>query len=113
MAIRDRGSARVLWVTASGLAAAGLWLSESRTAFAAAGSVFPLTLMWVGTRNWRSGARFALVAVLMCGLAGFGWSRVVRLERDPTYLGSGFRTQFAATSLRMIAARPLYGVGAG
>jgi hypothetical protein len=69
--------------------------------------------MWVGSRHWRTGARVAVAAVVICGLAGFGWVRLVRLERDPTYVGAGFRTQFVATSLRMIAARPVYGVGAG
>ena len=35
------------------------------------------------------------------------------LEADPTYRGGGFREQFFQTSLRMIGARPLFGVGVG
>jgi hypothetical protein len=35
------------------------------------------------------------------------------LDTDPTYRGGGFREQFVQTSARMIAARPLFGVGEG
>jgi hypothetical protein len=44
---------------------------------------------------------------------GLGAVRARLLERDPTYRGAGFRTQFNQTSLRMIAARPVFGIGVG
>jgi hypothetical protein len=42
-----------------------------------------------------------------------GADRAYRLQRDPTFRGGGFRTQFNETSLRMVASRPLGGIGIG
>jgi hypothetical protein len=53
-----------------------------------------------------------LVVIAVAAL-GAGAIRARLLEKDPTYRGAGFRTQFNETSARMIAARPLFGVGVG
>ena len=113
MALRDRGSRRALWLAAAAACAGGLWFSYSKTALAATGIVLPPAFAWAATSRWRPSRRLALVGLLLAVLVGGAVSRARRLERDPTFMGSGLRTQFAQTSLRMIAARPLFGVGVG
>ena len=49
----------------------------------------------------------------MVAILGAGFIRARLLDADPTYRGGGFRQQFFQTSLRMIGARPLFGVGEG
>src|SRR5262249_49201598 len=53
-----------------------------------------------------------LGAILVVGGAAAA-GRLRAIEQDPTFRGGGFRTQFNAASVRMIAARPLAGVGIG
>jgi O-antigen ligase len=113
MAIRERGLPRLVWIVASAITACGLWLSESRSALAAAVAASLFVGVWVVTTRFRPSARIAAVAIVGALLAVGGWTRLVRLERDATYQGAGLRTQFAQTSLRMIAERPVYGIGAG
>ena len=113
MAAWAAGGRRALWLVAAFATAVGLWLSVSRSAAAAAAIVIALALAWKTTAAWRPSTRaIALVSVLAAALA-IGGARVYLLEQDPTYRGARFRTQFNATSLRMIAARPLFGVGVG
>ena len=113
MSVRAAGVRRVLWLVAALATGAGLWLSESRTALAAGTFVITLAVAWRGTIAWRRAVRtIALIALVVAAIAiGFGRAYVV--ERDPTYRGAGFRTQFNLTSLRMVTARPLFGVGIG
>ena len=61
----------------------------------------------------RARARAAALAVAVLVAARRRAVRARLLESDPDYRGVGFREQFIATSLRMIAARPLFGVGEG
>jgi O-antigen ligase len=113
MAARAAGSRRALWLVAAFANAVGLWLSVSLSAAVAAAVVIGLAVAWTTTASWRTSTRaIALVAVVAAVLA-LGSARVYFLERDPTFAGARFRTQFNATSLRMIAARPLFGVGVG
>jgi O-antigen ligase len=113
MAARSRRRARVLWLMAAIAPALGLWFSESRTAIGITVLVLGFTVAWELTSSWRSTTRaIALVSVLVAAFA-MGSVRAYFLERDPTYRGAGFRTQFNATSVRMMAARPLFGVGVG
>ena len=115
MAMRDRGYRRaasgVALAAASGI---GLWLSESRSAMAAAAIVAgprrdmgrdqpvsdPDASPHAGGRADRGCSGPARCA--------HGCSKTIR----PIAV-SGFREQFYATSLRMIAARPLFGIGEG
>ena len=113
MAAWAAGSRRALWLAAAFATVVGLWLSVSRSAAAAAAIVIALAVAWKTTAAWRPSTRaIALVSVLAAALA-LGGARVYLLEQDPTYPGARFRTQFNATSLRMMAARPLFGVGVG
>jgi len=113
MALRTSGRARLGWLALTVMNTIGLWFSESRSAFAATAIAAALAAAWTLSRRWSTAARVAAVAaVVVVGLA-LSVGRAALLERDPTFRGSGFRQQFNATSARMIAARPLSGVGIG
>lgn len=113
VALRERGSARAIWLAAAAACEFGLWLSRSKTAYAVAAVVIPVTFTWALTTRWRPSKRLTLLAALLIALIAGGVIRARRLDQDPTYMGSGFRSQFVQASLRMIAARPLFGVGVG
>ena len=113
MSLHVAGRRRFGWVALAAMNAMGLWFSESRSAFAASTIVIGLAIVWFLTASWSKRARLmALVALLIVG-AGASFVRAKLLERDPTFRGGGFRQQFNATSARMIAARPLSGIGIG
>jgi O-antigen ligase len=113
MAAWMAGGRRALWLVAAFAAAVGLWLSASRTATAAAALAIGFAIAWRVTSAWRPSVRAAALGSLVVAALALGSARVYLLEQDPTYRGAGFRTQFNATSVRMIAARPLFGVGMG
>jgi O-antigen ligase len=113
MAVRVRRSGRAFWLAVTAACFVGLWLSGSRSAFAAGSIVIPLATCWAASLRWRSKARVALLAAVVALIGGASMLGLLHLERDPSYTGKGFREQFVTTSTRMIAARPLLGVGAG
>ena len=113
IAARSRGRDRVAWLAGAVAIAAGLWLSASRTAIAAAAFAIACAAAWHVTFAWRPVVRAVALGSLVVAAFALGSARVYLLERDPTYRGAGFRSQFNTTSLRMIAARPLFGVGVG
>jgi hypothetical protein len=113
MALRTAGRERVAWMATAAACTFGLWWSESRTALAAAGGTIALAALWAVSRPWRTSVRISALVVLVTAVAAISFVRFGQLERDPTYLGSGLRSQFVGTSLRMIAARPIDGIGAG
>ena len=113
MAMRDRGYRRAIWFSMAGASGIGLWLSESRSALAVAGAVMVIAATWATTSRFSSRARAATLAAVMIALLGAGAVRARLLETDPTYRSGGVGEQFNATSLRMIGARPLFGVGVG
>jgi O-antigen ligase len=113
MAIRERGRRRALWVCLAAASGAGLWFSESRSALGAAGAVVIVGVLWASTTRFRPRARAGVLAVVVLALLGGAAVRARLLEADPDYRGVGFRQQFVQTSVRMIAARPLFGVGEG
>jgi len=113
MAFRARGWKRAPWLVAIAMTAVGLWFSESRTALAALGVTAAVAAAWIASSTWQPKWRLvAFASVVVLALAA-GALRARLLERDPTYRGAGFRTEFNAASLRMMAARPLFGVGMG
>lgn len=113
MAVRARGLGRAAWAAGAAIAAIGLWFSESRSAMAATAIVLAVATVWRLAARLTPVTRHALLAgAAVAGLAA-GSVRARLLDLDPTYRGSGFRQQFNATSMRMIAARPLSGVGIG
>jgi len=113
MAARARGRSRAAWAMMVAANAVGLWFSESRSAITASCIVVAVAAGWLLTARLTRQARLATVAALIvCGIAAAG-VRAYMLQRDPTFHGAGFRSQFNETSLRMIAARPLGGIGIG
>jgi hypothetical protein len=113
MAVRDRGRRRALWLCLAAASSGGLWFSESRSALGAAGAVVIVGVLWASTTRFRPRARAGVLAVVLLALLGGAAVRGRLLEADPDYRGVGFRQQFVQTSVRMIAARPLFGVGEG
>jgi O-antigen ligase len=113
MGVRARRRSRAPWTIAAALNGTGLWFSHSRSATAALVIAVMLMSVWLATAAWTGRARAAvLTLVIVLALAG-SFVRARLLELDPTFRGGGLREQFYATSLRMIAARPLSGVGIG
>lgn len=113
MALRDRGRRRAMWLCLAGASGVGLWFSESRSALGAAGAVIVVAALWAATTRFSTRARAAMLAGVVLALLGGAALRTRLMETDPTYRGAGFRGQFFQTSVRMIAARPLFGVGVG
>jgi O-antigen ligase len=113
MAVRARRRERGLWLVAVVATAIGLWFAHSRTATAAFSITAVATVGWIGTLTWPTRVRVAALVSLAVVALAVGSFRARGLERDPTYRGAGFRTQFNESSLRMMAARPLFGVGVG
>ncbi len=113
MAIRARRQARAWWLVAVLATAIGLWFAGSRTATAAFAVTAATAIAWVGTSRLQPKTRVVAFVTLAALALALGSFRARGLERDPTYRGAGFRTQFNESSLRMLAARPLFGVGVG
>jgi len=113
MSARERGTGRAIWLATSAACAAGLWMSNSRTAFASIGIVLAMTVVWMATRHWTPLLRRTVLVVALAGLVASGAVRARMLERDPDFRGADFRVQFVETSLRAIAAHPLFGIGVG
>ena len=113
MALRERAYRRAVWLGLAAASGLGLWFSESRSALGAAGVVVVGAAMWAATSRFGIRARAATLAVVLIALLAGAFVRARFLETDPTYRGSGFREQFTRTSLRIIGARPFFGVGEG
>ena len=113
MALRERGRRRAAWIGLAAASGVGLWFSESRSALGAAGAVLAVAALWAATTRFSTRARAGILAAVVLAIVGAGALRARLLETDPTYRGAGFRQQFFQTSMRMIAERPLFGVGVG
>ncbi len=113
MAIRVRGIRSAAWLAAAAACGAGLWLSESRSAFGSIAVVVLLSAMWFVSVDWKIATRLIALTTLLVAALAVGGIRARQLERDVTYRGTELRRQFNATSLRMIGTRPLFGVGVG
>ncbi len=107
----SRAAVRTLWLCASGATAFGLWLSGSKSALQGFVAAACLVLLWAATSKWRgwtrAGVLAALLAVAVAGIA----LRARSIER--AYGGVQQRTEFTEASLRMLAARPIFGIGVG
>ena len=113
MSLREHGYRRAIWLVGAGMMGVGLWFSESRSAMAAAGIVLTVAVTWTASSRFPVAMRTAALAAVLVAALGAGALRARLLETDPTYRGGGFREQFYTTSLRMIAARPVLGIGEG
>jgi O-antigen ligase len=108
-----RGRSMAAWAMLTMASGTGLWLAQSRTAIAMVGILGGAALAIVVSARLRPRARAALLATAVIVGAGVTAARVRQLEKDPDFHGAGFRVQFFETSLRMIRASPLIGVGIG
>ena len=108
-----RGRSMAAWAMLTMASGAGLWLAQSRTALAMVGIVGGAALVVAVSARFKPRTRAALLAVAFIIGAGVTAARVWQLEKDPDFHGAGFRVQFFETSLRMIRASPLIGVGIG
>jgi len=109
LAARSRSQAAA-WALAAAALGAALWLTGSRSAAAATviagAAAVGYALAARSSRAVRSGI---LAAVVLAAIVA-GGVRAWTLRRD---VSADFRRDFFATSVRMIAARPMVGVGIG
>src|SRR5206468_11395396 len=113
MALRERGTRRGMWCGGAAAAVVGLWLTRSQTALAVGGVVIPIAIAWVFASRWTLTKRLAVFAMVLAVGIGVGAVRAYWIRGATLYRGAGMREQFNATSVRMIAARPLAGIGVG
>ena len=112
MAVGARGRARVWWVVAAAANASGVWLSASRSALGVTVAGTSVLIVWAAARlRSRLVAAIAAAAVVGAAIAGGGY--LWRASRDQLSRGSSLRAQFNETSERMIAQRPMVGIGIG
>ena len=111
MAASTRGRRQRLWIAALVMSIAGVGLSGSRSALAALLLVTAAAAVWIGTSRGirprlqpRAGWALAIVV---------GLTAAVVFVRTPLFFGSQMRREFTLTSVRMIGARPILGVGVG
>lgn len=112
MAARARGRrGRMAWALAAALSAVGLWFTLSRTALAVAVCTFVGGLAWQARRG-RLRLSIPMIVIGMVLVGALAW-----LAYRATYLRlynpRNVHLQFYLTSLRMILARPVFGVGIG
>ncbi|HEY7289954.1 MAG TPA: O-antigen ligase family protein [Vicinamibacterales bacterium] len=110
MAVWRRRPSSALWVAAAFLQVVALILTRSRTGVAVAIIVFGVAGGIALVARWKPAARLTAIAALLVVALVAGLARYRTLQHDP---GNSFRQQFFSTSLRMIAARPIAGVGVG
>ncbi len=115
MAARDGRRRRTWWALVALSAATGLWMSMSLSAFAAVAVVLVAGVIpLVATLRRRTDPRMlAMAAAAVCAVALIGILGAGRFQAYASHKGSGFRSDFAQASYRMIHARPWFGVGIG
>jgi O-antigen ligase len=106
---------RLVWLLASLALAGGLALSGSRTAFVAGSLVVCMGAgLWVLRSSSTAAAFHAARAAIAIAVTVAAAAGAILLVRAPSGLaGLGMRYGFTQASFRMIAARPVFGVGAG
>lgn len=113
MALRARGRGRAAWLLAAAANASGVWLSTSRSALGVTVAAASVLIVWSAAARLRSrlaaGIAAAALALAAIGGAGYMW----RTSHDQLTRGGSLRAQFTETSVRMIAERPIVGVGIG
>lgn len=101
---------RAAWSLSAVVMAAGLWLTGSRTALAAAALVSaaaPIVLL----QSRRT--RFAAAVLILCLATGTALLARHRLRAETLAAGARERVEYARMSLEMFATRPVFGVGIG
>jgi O-antigen ligase len=110
MAARKKAPLHALWAAGAGMQVAGLWLAASRTGSAVVVLGVAAAVVFALTATWRPRMRGTAIAAMLVLVVAGGMARAWTLRADP---GASFRQQFFATSFRMIADRPVLGLGVG
>ena len=113
MILYARGRERAIWAVMFAANATALWLTASRSAVVAASLAVIVAAAWMISSRLKSRTQImvigaAAIVVIAIGVVPLWKSTANQLNR-----GTTFRVQFNSTSWRMIAARPLIGVGIG
>jgi hypothetical protein len=113
MSVRASGARRLPWLAGAAMGAIGAWLAASRTANAATLALAAGAVVWWLAADWSRTARWWLAVAATAVVVGAGLFQLRELTRDPEYRGADFRRQFNASSIRMIGAAPVSGIGIG
>ena len=113
MALRARGAWRLPWLASAAAIAIGLWFSESRSAFGSLAIAAAAGIAAIATARLPRGMRAAIVGLVVVAAIVAAAVAAQQIEAGRTERGAALREQFTATTFRMIAARPLVGVGVG
>jgi O-antigen ligase len=98
------------------LVGAALWLTGSRAAVAAGGGLVMIAIVWQTLRHRIAASRGLAVAIVAAAIVITGVIAVaprVVVREDSASRALDIRMEFLATSLRMMATGPLFGVGIG
>jgi O-antigen ligase len=113
MSVRARGRNRAMWLAATVANTIGLWFTASRSSMGSTASVLIFAAIWLASSRLKPSWRTAIIAGGLAGAALIGSIQAGRVPSYPLTQAADFRFQFNAASLRMIAARPMFGVGVG
>ena len=113
MAGREDGQRRLGWAAVVASAAAGLWLSGSRSAVAAVGLTAACGAIWWASHRWHMATRYVVLAVCAVVLAGATLLAGMDTYFDATGHGARYRIEFTESSFRMLRSYPWFGFGVG
>ena len=107
---------RSLMVAVTALVGAAIWLTGSRAAVAAGGGVIMAAVVWLTLRHRLVASRKLAVAVVAVAIVFIGLMAVaprIVVREVSASRALDVRVEFLATSVRMMATRPLFGIGIG
>jgi len=113
MALYARGRERAIWLAMFAANATALWLTASRSAVVAAALALIVAAAWMVSSLLKSRSQAIALGAVAVVVIAIGTVPLWRSTANQLNRGTTFRVQFNATSWRMIAARPLVGVGIG
>jgi hypothetical protein len=113
VAVREAGRRRLWWAVVVDCAAAGLWLSGSRSAMASVGVTTVCAALWWTSRRWHVATRYLVLTVCVIVLAFAALLPGMDTYFDATGHGARFRIEFTESSYRMIRSYPWLGLGIG
>ena len=120
-ALVARTGRRIMWLSAIVTIGVALWLTGSRAAILGSVATILATSAWIVASGYRSATvrRFGVVTLVAATLATglvVKYSPFPIVDPDAMYDGLDslrHRVLFAETSVRMLATRPLFGIGIG
>jgi O-antigen ligase len=112
-AVASRLLVACVWLAGAAFSGRGLWLSGSRSAMGILALVSTLVVVWVLTSTWRLALRAGLIGAFLLAMLSAGAINGRVVQKGDQDDAIGFRREFNATSLRMVAEHPFFGVGIG